>query len=272
MTWWSVAPGRAVVFAWHNQTMRRPRENAGSLSRIHVAETLAPGANISLPAAAAHHLSRVLRATVGDCVTVFDRGVEYDATITHIDKHGVTVKLGAGVLVSRESPLPSTLVQAISSGDRMDYTLQKAVELGVQTIRPIYSERSVVRLDQRRTETRLAHWRQVAASACEQCGRNAVPAVLAPLAITDWFAELAAPAAGELRVLMSPRAEQRLAEFPRPAAVMLLAGPEGGFTGGEVELACERGFAAMRLGPRTLRTETAALAALAAMNTLWGDF
>jgi 16S rRNA (uracil1498-N3)-methyltransferase len=169
-------------------------------------------------------------------------------------------------------PLPCTLVQAISSGDRMDYTLQKAVELGVQSILPIYSERSVVRLDERRTQTRLAHWREVAASACEQCGRNAVPAVSAPLTIIDWFATLAAPADAELRVLMSPRAEQRLADLPRPAAVMLLAGPEGGFTDTEVDLACERRFAPVRLGPRTLRTETAALAALAAMNTLWGDF
>jgi len=252
--------------------MRRAHANRGILSRVHVPDVLAPGASVALPAAAAHHLSRVLRAAAGDRVTVFDQGVEFEATITHIDRHGVTVKLGAGTPVSRESPLPCTLVQGISSGERMDYTLQKAVELGVAAIRPIYSERSVVRLDERRTETRLAHWRQVAASACEQCGRNAVPEVFAPLPITNWFAELAPPAAGELRVLLSPRAQRRLAEFPRPAAVMLLAGPEGGFTGSEVELACERGFAAMHLGPRTLRTETAALAALAAMNTLWGDF
>ena len=252
--------------------MRKARGNTGSLSRIHVAATLAPGANISLPDAAAHHLSRVLRASVDDRVTVFDGGVEYDAAITHIDKHGVTVKLGAGTPVSRESPLPCTLVQAISSGERMDYTLQKAVELGVSAIRPIYSERSIVRLDERRTQTRLAHWRQVAASACEQCGRNAVPEIFAPLSMIEWFAGLAAPVAGEARLLMSPRADKRLADFAKPAAVTLLAGPEGGFTGVEVDLAGERGFALMRLGPRTLRTETAALAALAAMNTLWGDF
>jgi 16S rRNA (uracil1498-N3)-methyltransferase len=203
---------------------------------------------------------------------VFDSGVEFDAAITHIDKHGVTVKLGAGAPVSRESPLPCTLVQAISSGERMDYTLQKAVELGVSAIQPIYSERSIVRLDERRTQTRLAHWRQVVASACEQCGRNSVPALHPPLAMIDWFAGLPAPVGGELRVLMSPDASQRLSESVRPAAVMLLAGPEGGFTDTEIDLACERGFAPVRLGPRTLRTETAALAALAALNTLWGDF
>lgn len=252
--------------------MRRHRGNSGSLSRVHVPATPAPGAVIALPDAAAHHLSRVLRAAIGDLVTVFDAGVEYVAEIAHIDRHGVTVKLGAGAAVTRESPLPCTLVQAISSGERMDYTLQKAIELGVQAMQPIYSERSVVRLDEKRTQTRLAHWRQVAASACEQCGRNEVPAVLAPVAIMDWFALLAAPVTGELRLLMSPYADQHLPDFARPAAVMLLAGPEGGFTETEVELACARGFAATRLGPRTLRTETAALAALAAINTLWGDF
>ncbi len=252
--------------------MRKARGNTGSLSRIHVTDTLAPGAQFALPAAAAHHLSRVLRASIDDHVTVFNGGIEFDAAITHIDKHGVSVKLGAGAEVSRESPLPCTLVQAISSGERMDYTLQKAVELGIAAVQPIYSERSIVRLDERRTGTRLAHWRQVAASACEQCGRNAVPEIFAPLPMVEWFAALAAPAAGELRLLMSPRADKRLADFPKPPAVTLLAGPEGGFTEIEVDLACERGFALMRLGPRTLRTETAALAALAAMNTLWGDF
>ena len=252
--------------------MRKARGNAGSLSRIHVTDTLAPGANIALPPAAAHHLSRVLRAAIDDRVTLFNGGIEFDAAITHIDRHGVTVKLGAGAPVDRESPLPCTLVQAISSGDRMDYTLQKAVELGIVAVQPIYSERSIVRLDERRTGTRLAHWRQVASSACEQCGRNTVPEVGAPESMIEWFAALKAPAAGELRVLMSPHVDQRLADCARPTAVTLLAGPEGGFTEVEVGLAIERGFLGVRLGPRTLRTETAALAALAAINTLWGDF
>jgi len=252
--------------------MRKARGNTGSLSRIHVTDTLAPGANIALPPAAAHHLSRVLRANIDDRVTVFDGGIEFDAAITHIDKHGVTVKLGAGAPVDRESPLPCTLVQAISSGDRMDYTLQKAVELGIAAVQPIYSERSIVRLDERRTGTRLAHWRQVAASACEQCGRNTVPVVAEPLSMIDWFAALDAAPADGLRLLMAPGAAQRLHDLPRPSSVMLLAGPEGGFSDNEIELAVQRGFNAIRLGPRTLRTETAALAALAAMNALWGDF
>jgi 16S rRNA (uracil1498-N3)-methyltransferase len=252
--------------------MRKARGNTGSLSRIHVVDVLAPGANIALPPAAAHHLSRVLRASIDDRVTVFNGGIEFDAAITHIDKHGVTVKLGAGAAVDRESPLPCTLVQAISSGERMDYTLQKAVELGIYAVQPIYSERSIVRLDERRTGTRLAHWRQVAVSACEQCGRNSVPVVAEPLSMIDWFAALDAAPAATLRLLMAPGAAQRLHDLPRPPSVLLLAGPEGGFSENEIELAVQRGFTAIRLGPRILRTETAALAALAAMSTIWGDF
>ena len=252
--------------------MRKARGNTGSLSRIHVAETLAPGADIALPDAAAHHLSRVLRAAIDDRVTVFGGGVEFDAVITQLDKHGVTVKLGAGASVDRESPLPATLVQAISSGDRMDYTLQKAVELGIAAVQPVYSERSIVRLDEKRTATRLAHWQQVATSACEQCGRNVVPEIFAPLTLAEWFAALPPATDDALRLLMAPAASQRLSSFAQPAAVTLLAGPEGGFSVLEVELAMQRGFAAIALGPRILRTETAALAALAAMNTLWGDF
>lgn len=252
--------------------MRKARGTTGSLSRIHVGDTLAPGANIALPEAAAHHLSRVLRAAIDARVTVFGGGVEFEAHITHIDKHGVTVKLGAGAPVDRESPLPATLVQAISSGDRMDYTLQKAVELGIAAVQPVYSERSIVRLDEKRSATRLAHWRQVAASACEQCGRNVVPRIAAPLTLIDWFAALPPVPADALRLLMAPGAARRLPDFSKPAAVLLLAGPEGGFSDNEIELALQRGFTAVRLGPRILRTETAALAALAALNTLWGDF
>ena len=252
--------------------MRRAHEKSGSLSRIHIPDALAPGAQFALPAAAAHHLARVLRAQVGDRVTLFDAGNEFDAEITFIDRVGVTVKVGAGRAVDREMPLAVTLVQAVSSGERMDYTLQKATELGVAAVQPVFSARSVVRLGAERAERRTLHWQHVLAGACEQCGRNAVPPVAAPLDYRDWLGTLAAPAEGELRMLMSPRAEVRLADLPKPAAVMLLAGPEGGFAEDEVELALQRGFRAIRLGPRVLRTETAALAMLAAINTLWGDF
>lgn len=246
---------------------------AVSLStRIYAPDVLAPGALLALRETAAHHLSRVLRAAVGDSLVVFNDGVEFAASIARIDKHGVTVKLAGGVPVDRESPLPCVLAQAISSGERMDLTLQKAVELGIRGVQPLYSERSIVRLDAERAAKRVEHWREVMIAACEQCGRNAVPGVAAPQPVVDWLGGLPAPRGDELRILLSPYAEQRLAEMRRPAAVTLLAGPEGGFTKVEAELARQRGFVALKLGPRVLRTETAALAALAALNTLWGDF
>lgn len=240
--------------------------------RIHVAAALAPGASLPLPLTAAHHLSRVLRARVGDAVVVFNDGVEFTASIARVDKHGVTVKLGAGVAVTRESALACVLAQAISSGERMDVTLQKAVELGIRSVQPLYSERSVVRLDAERTVKRVEHWRQLMIAACEQCGRNVIPAVSTPQPVLDWIGALPPPRGDELRILLSPYADTRLAGLPRPAAVTLLAGPEGGFTEVETGLAQQRGFVAVLLGPRVLRTETAALAALSAMNVLWGDF
>ena len=248
------------------------RRAHGNLTRIHVAATLAPGAIVALPPAAAHHLVHVLRAAVGDEVVVFRDGVEFAALVTRIDKHGVTIKLAAGNAVDRETPLTCMLAQAISSGERMDITLQKAVELGIASVQPLFSERSVVRLDAERAAKRIAHWQQVLIAACEQCGRNLIPGVTAPVPVIDWLGALPAAGADELRVLLSPHASTRLADLPRPRSVTLLAGPEGGFTAVEADLAVRRGFVALRLGPRVLRTETAALAALAAINTLWGDF
>ena len=241
-------------------------------TRIYAPDALVPGALLPLREAAAHHLSRVLRAAPGDCLVVFNDGVEFSATIVRIDKHGVTVKLDAGTPVSRENPLPCELAQAISSGERMDMTLQKAGELGIGGVQPLYSERSIVRLDPARAVKRVEHWQQVMVSACEQCGRNAVPVVASPRTVIDWLGALAPPRADELRILLAPQADTRLADLIRPGAVTLLAGPEGGFTDVEADFARQRGFVALKLGPRVLRTETAALAALAALNTLWGDF
>jgi len=241
-------------------------------TRIYAPDALAPGALLSLPETAAHHLSRVLRAAVGDHVVVFNDGVEFPAVITRIDKHGVTVKLERGAPVDRENPLPCDLAQAISSGERMDMTLQKAAELGVRRVQPLYSERSIVRLDAERAVKRVEHWRQVMISACEQCGRNAVPAVAPPRPVIEWLGALPAPRDDELRIMLSPHVEQRLAQLAHPAGVTLMAGPEGGFTEVESALARRCGFAEVKLGPRVLRTETAALSALSALNTLWGDF
>jgi 16S rRNA (uracil1498-N3)-methyltransferase len=248
------------------------RRAVSQTTRIYAPDVLAPGALLALRETAAHHLSRVLRAAVGDSLVVFNDGVEFSATIARIDKRGVTVKLNSGAPVDRENPLPCVLAQAISSGERMDITLQKAVELGIRGVQPLYSERSIVRLDAARAIKRVEHWHQVMIAACEQCGRNVVPVVASPQPVIDWLGALPAPRGDELRILLSPHADQRLAELARPAAVTLLAGPEGGFSEVEADFARQRGFIALRLGPRVLRTETAALAALAAINTRWGDF
>ena len=224
-----------------------------------------------LPAEQSHHAAHVLRLAAGDAVTAFDgRGNEYAATIERISKSGVRLTLGEPQAVDRESPLQVTLAQGISSGERMDYTIQKAVELGVAAIQPVATERSVVRLDAERAAKRLAHWQGVVVAACEQCGRNLVPQVLPVAPLANWLGALPASA---LKLTLTPGAARRLSELDRPAAPMvLLVGPEGGLSAREHGDAVATGFTPIRLGPRVLRTETAAVAALAAMQTLWGDF
>jgi 16S rRNA (uracil1498-N3)-methyltransferase len=173
--------------------------------------------------------------------------------------------------VEREARLHVVLVQGLSSGDRMDFTLQKAVELGVAAIQPVATERSVVKLRDERAQRRLEHWQNLVIAACEQCGRNRVPSVAPVLAFDQWIAGL--PATDECRLLLSPGATVALRDLqPVPQRVLLLAGPEGGLSPAESGIAQSRGFRPVRLGPRVLRTETAALAALAAMQALWGDF
>jgi 16S rRNA (uracil1498-N3)-methyltransferase len=218
-----------------------------------------------------HHLAHVLRLAGGDAVVAFDgTGHEYDAIIERISKSGVTLTVGEPRAVDRESPLDVTLAQGISSGERMDYTIQKAVELGVHAIQPLGTERSIVRLDAERAAKRVSHWQSVVIAACEQCGRNRVPQVFPISPFTRWLGSIAA---GSRRFLLSPVAASRLADVERPPeSVILLVGPEGGLAPREHADAQAAGFTAVRLGPRVLRTETAAVAALASMQTLWGDF
>lgn len=224
-----------------------------------------------LPAEQSHHAAHVLRLVAGDAVVAFDgRGNEYAATIERVSKTGVRVTLGEPQAVDRESPLEVTLAQGISSGERMDYTIQKAVELGVSAIQPLSTERSVVRLDAERAARRAAHWHGVAVAACEQCGRNRVPQVYSVAPLANWLGS--APKSA-LRFTLTPGAARRLTQLERPATPLtLLVGPEGGLSPREHEYAAASGFTPLRLGPRVLRTETAAVAALAAMQTLWGDF
>lgn len=238
--------------------------------RFYCREALSQGARIELPEPVARHAVRVLRLPPGAAMTLFDgRGGEYPAIIERIEKDRVFAELGAWCDSERESPLAVTLVQAVQAGEKMDFTIQKAVELGVTGIVPVDSRRSVVRLTGERAGKRVAHWQGVAASACEQCGRNQVPLV-APLERLDQW--LARPAGGALRLMLAPDAPNTLADLAPAPSVQLLIGAEGGLDPQEVVAAGHAGFVPVRLGPRVLRTETAGLAALAALQTLWGDF
>lgn len=248
--------------------------SAKSGARFHVQGKLGNGSEVRLQPDAAHHAVRVLRLAVGEPVVLFDgRGGEFEARITRIDRGDVSVKTGAHLDVERESPLHIRLVQGLSGGDRMDITLQKAVELGVAAIQPVATERSVVKLKNERAQRRVEHWQNLVISACEQCGRNRVPEVAAVLGLPEWLAQLEMPApADEARLLLSPGAAQSLKELAPVPRMTLLVGPEGGLSPGETQLARSRGFRPVRLGPRILRTETAALATLSAIQALWGDF
>ena len=239
--------------------------------RFHCPMPLAEGAEIALPDAAAHHAARVLRLAEGDAVTLFagDDG-EFAARILRIEGRCVQVQIGAADRVDRESPLAVTLVQGLAAADRMDYAIQKAVELGVHAIQPVAMARSVSRLDTQRAAKRASHWRQITIAACEQCGRNQLPH-LRPL--LDFDAWLAASSMSSVRLLLAPDGDLALAALAPPSGpVDILVGPEGGLTPDESGAALRRGFRALRLGPRILRTDTAGPALLAAINAQWGDW
>ena len=210
---------------------------------------------------------RVLRLGAGDPLTLFDgRGGEYGARIVSAARSGITVEIGEHHARERESPLSITLVQGLSSSDRMDFIIQKAVELGVAAIQPVLTAKSVVRLSSERGAAKLAHWQRVAIAACEQCGRNRVPEIGAALPIAQY-----APNDAAMKIVLSPLATKDLKQFVQ-SPLTLAVGPEAGFDAAEEDLLAQKGFVPARLGPRILRTETAALAALAALNALQGDF
>lgn len=238
--------------------------------RFYCREALSPGAHVELPEPVARHAVRVLRLPPGAPMVLFDgRGGEYPAHIERIERDRVYAELAEWRDIERESRLNITLVQALQAGDKMDFTIQKAVELGVRDIVPVESRRSVLRLAGERAGKRVAHWQGVVASACEQCGRNQVPLVASLEKLENW---LARPSNGCLRLMLAPDADQTLASIPPAEAIQLLIGAEGGLDPQEVIAATQAGFRAVRMGPRILRTETAGLAALAALQALWGDF
>ena len=229
---------------------------------------LSPGVEIELPERAARHCA-VLRLRRGETVILFNgEGGEFTAELTRVSRDNTHAQVTSRRPVERESPLAIALAQCVSSGDRMDITLQKSTELGVARIVPITSNRSVVRLSSDRAVRRVEHWRNVVIAACEQCGRNRVPEVAA---ITDLDTFLAEAGNDRLRLLLAPNASQDMKHLGPARAVTLLVGPEGGLTHEERRRAEGSGFVPVRFGPRVLRTETAPLAAIAAMQALWGD-
>jgi 16S rRNA (uracil1498-N3)-methyltransferase len=243
------------------------------LTRVYVEGPLASGKRITLEGNAAGHITRVLRLRVGASLVLFDgSGGEFEASIDKSHGGTVTVAIGEHHRIERESPLAVTLAQGVSRGERMDLVVQKATELGVTHLVPVLTERSVVRLTAQQSDRKLNHWRAITIAACEQCGRNRLPAVAPPVALAAFLRE--APAAGGARLLLSPEGSTTLAGLARPlsAPVTVLIGPEGGLTDEEEQSAVAAGFAAVRLGPRVLRTETAAIAALALLQREIGDF
>jgi 16S rRNA (uracil1498-N3)-methyltransferase len=239
------------------------------VSRVYVDGPLASGARVRLSGSAAAHVTRVLRLRPGAELTLFNgAGGEFTATLESAAGGGAVVAVGAQRRIERESPLPVTLAQGIARGERMDFVIQKATELGVRALVPVLSARSVVRLSEAQLSKRLAHWRAIALAACEQSGRNRPPELRAPLTV----AELARASGAPTRLLLSPEAGVRLADIAHPSGeVLLLVGPEGGLTKEEIECAAGHGFVSARLGPRVLRTETAALVALALLQRQFGD-
>ena len=245
-----------------------------TISRFYCPSPLSAGLCLDLPENAARHACRVLRLRPGDDLVLFDgRGGEYACCIESVDRDRVAVAVGEWRDAEREPPLQLTLVQALQSGEKMDLTVQKAVELGISRIVPVSSRRGVVRLDGERAVRRVAHWRGVVVAACEQCGRNRLPEVDALDGLERWLARPVQP--GTRRLMLAPGAGASLRDIAPPPAgsrVELLIGAEGGLAPEEMRLAETAGFVGVRLGPRVLRTETAGLAALAAIQCLWGDF
>lgn len=242
-----------------------------ALTRLYVSSELQPGTELQLNEEQARYIGRVLRLRVGDSLTVFngDQG-EFDATLTNVSRTTASIELQQHCRTETESPLKVHLVQGCSRGERMDFVVQKATELGVKRLSPVLTEYGVVKLDATRAARRREHWQKIAASACEQSGRIRPPLIDTPLPLKSWFGQRTRQP--DIDLVLRPGAATALTSIDSPQTkVCILIGPEGGFSDSEYEDAAAAGFAAVSLGPRTLRTETAALAALAVLQSMWGD-
>ncbi len=237
------------------------------IPRIYTPQALSPETTVELEPGPSQHLSRALRMQEGSELVVFDgRGGEYPAVIASLGKKRVTVSTGAHRQQEAESPLQVQLGIAVSRGERMDWVVQKATELGVSRISPLFSERTEVRLKGERAHKKVTHWQQIAISACEQCGRNRVPEVLPLQTVENWLPETRA----DLKLVLHHRADD-IGAAGTPQSLALLVGPEGGLSATEIAAAEQQGFQSLKLGERVLRTETAPLAALAILQARWGD-
>lgn len=241
------------------------------LTRIHVDQRLSPGAFVTLSDQAAAHLTRVLRLQTGDRVTLFNGdGHEYDAQLDSVGKQSVHVRITGQRQVDTSSPLHLTLAQSVARGDKMDWIVQKAIELGVACIVPLLSERTEVKLAGERAQRRLAHWQGIVVGACEQSGRTRLPTLEPIQSLEHWLAGLAP--SGGLRLVLSPGSRIRLRDLrPLENGVTVAIGPEGGYSDRDLDRFRQCGFEALSLGPRILRTETAGVAVLAALQAIWGD-
>lgn len=243
--------------------MRKPR--------LFTDQPLTPGDQVVLEGTVARHLGNVLRARAGEQIALFNGdGREFAAKVLSVSKREVIVDIGAAATPQTESPVHTTLGLCLSKGDRFDWAIQKATELGVGAVTPLYSERVDFSIPPDRIEKRVAHWRQIAISACEQCGRVSIPAVSSPQPLEQWVQSVAAEQKWVLHC-DDHGATRSGASKEAPADAALLIGPEGGLTDQEIARACDNSFGVLRLGPRVLRTETAPVVALSALSVCWGE-
>lgn len=242
------------------------------IPRLYLEQALEVGIELQPDKLQTHHLINVLRCRENDVVHLFNgQGGEYSARVTTIGKRHISLQTESFIARDSESPVNITLAQGIARGERMDFAIQKAVELGVQVIQPVHTEKSQ-RLPDDRLHRKMDHWRSVIQSATEQSGRCLLPEICPPVRLDEWLQDTAGTYQTALRLLLDPTSDDTLCQQTKTGQICLLIGPESGLSENEINQAVDQGFAAVRLGPRILRTETAGMAAIAAIQTLWGDY